>query len=212
MFEIVFFLIIIYIVFKRTNTLSGTKTLTLLNKALRNQEFTNIKTIFTSPAMNFVTGDANGENFIFAFKNNNIQFNINELTTLYEKAQKMHIHNIVIINSSKAGFSNMIQQKISDYNIEVWDLNKLSSLALANNGAIDSSSFNNSAYSTTASYATRTSHTANIPHASNANSVLRTSNTSDDKCKIDTNSYDPIQEASNKSSFFSNLFKKPERL
>lgn len=40
-------------------------------------------------------------------------------------------------------------------------------------------------------------------------SILQTSNTSDDTCKIDNNQFEPIQEP---TSFWKNLFKKPDRL
>lgn len=188
MFEFIFFIIFIILIFNKSKNITSARVYPLLNSSLKAQQFTNIKTIYTSQGMNIITGDANGENFMFAFKNNNIQFTVNELTTLYEKSQKMHIHNVVIINSLKIAFNNMAQQKITDYNFDVWDLAKLTSLAGVNN-------------------------TKSAAHVSNSNSILRTSNTSDDKCKIDTNSFNPIQEdVDRKNSWFSNLFKKPERL
>lgn len=207
MFEFIFFIIFIILIINKSKNVTNARIYPLLNRSLKAQQFTNIKTIYTSQGMNIITGDANGENFMFAFKNNNVQFTANELTYLYEKSQKMHIHNIVIINSLKIAFNTMVQQKITDYNIDVWDLAKLTSLAgvpntvtTSVNNKINTYTYSNNTIKSTA-------------HISNSNSILRTSNTSDDKCKIDTNSFDPIQEdVDRKNSWFSNLFKKPERL
>lgn len=207
MFEFIFFIIIIILITNKSKNATGARVYPLLNRALSSQQFTNIKTIYTSQGMNIITGDANGENFMFAFKNNSIQFTVNELTTLYEKSQKMHIHNVVIINSLKIAFNNMAQQKITDYNFDVWDLAKLTSLAGVNNTV--NTNINNKINS----YTYSNNNTKSTTHVNNSNSILRTSNTSDDKCKIDTNSFDPIQEdVDRKNSWFSNLFKKPERL
>jgi len=207
MFEFIFFIIFIILIINKSKNITNARIYPLLNRSLKAQQFTNIKTIYTSQGMNIITGDANGENFMFAFKNNNVQFTANELTYLYEKSQKMHIHNIVIINSLKIAFNTMVQQKITDYNIDVWDLAKLTSLAGVSNTV--NTNINNKINSYT--YSNNTTKSA--AHVSNSNSILRTSNTSDDKCKIDTNSFNPIQEdVDRKNSWFSNLFKKPERL
>ena len=44
---------------------------------------------------------------------------------------------------------------------------------------------------------------------SSSASILQTSDTSNDKCKIDKNQYDPIQEP---ESFINKFFKKPDQL
>ena len=78
-----------------------------------------------------------------------------------------------------------LYRKIREYNIDVWDAQKLSALATEQSSATSSHKY----------------------------SVLKTSDTSDDKCHIDTNSFDPIQEESLKPhSLFSGLFDKPDHL
>ena len=176
---------IIYFCIKKSNTsFSKTSTFSLLQKALTNQQFTNIKIIFNSISLNLVTADSHGENYLFAQKNNNIEFNMNELDYIYNTAQKSHIHNVVIIIPRDIA-SHELKQKIIDYNFETWTLIKLLSLS-------KTTSSTNNTYT---------------------KSVLRTSNTSYDKCEIDDTPVDPIQHGPSKShSLLGNLFNRPNRL
>jgi hypothetical protein len=89
-----------------------------------------------------------------------IQFSIMDINTIYEQAQKAHIHNVIILPLAYSAFSNTMLDKIKKYDIQVWDNNKINSLI----------------------------------SSPNSSSVLSTSDTSDDKCHIDTNSFEPIQE------------------
>ena len=221
MFELIFIFILIYFFSKKNKNITNTNIYPLLNRVFQAQQFTNINKIYTTPIINYVTADANGENFIFAFKNNTTHFTINELESLYEKSEQLHIHNIVIINTSKVMFSDALKQKIKDYNIDVWNMNKLLSLCSnmhVNNAHSNSNSPNNISHSNSNKITNVT--VSNSSYGQNSYNkttttayVLRTSNTSDDTCKIDSNSFDPIQENTGKNGgFFSNLFKKPERL
>ena len=186
--ELIIFIFIFYIIFKKkgVNISNLTGILPLLNKALVTQQFSNIKTMLNSHNLTLITADSHGENYLFALKKDSLPYSSTELDSIYEKANKFHIHNVVIINKDSILPSSHLGKKIIDYNFEVWTLTKLISLARA---------------------------TSNNANSTYTKSVLRTSDTSYDKCKIDTNPVDPIQQGPAKSrSLFGNWLRKPNRL
>ena len=139
------------------------------------QNFHNIIRNTSIPGLLLIEASSHGENYLFAQKNNMIQFSITDINKIYQQAEKSHIHNIVILPLAHASLPNTILEKIKEYNIQIWDNSKIYSL-------ISSPS---------------------------TNSILSTSDTSADKCKIDTNYFNPIQEP---SSFWKNILRKPDRL
>lgn len=185
MFQLIIIIVILYFVIKKnTGGISGLVSPSLyLNKILNAQQFSNIKLLLSTSSFNLTTADSHGENYLFATKNNGTTFSLNDIESIYEKAKKFHIHNVVILTSQDTNSSTPLNRKIREYEFEVWNSAKIKSL-LANS--------NNSSYT---------------------KSVLRTSNTSYDKCKIDNTPVDPIQSGSSKShSLFTNPFQRPTRL
>jgi len=186
--EVIIVLFIIFMVIKKKglNLSDMTSSLSLLNKALQTQQFSNIKTISNSNNLSLITADSHGENYLFALKPNYMPYSSTELDSIYDKANKIHIHNVVLINKDAVLPSSGLGKKIVEYKFEVWSLTKLISLART------TSTNTNSTYT---------------------KSVLRTSDTSYDKCKIDNTPVDPIQHGPSKShSILSNPFRKPNRL
>lgn len=185
--EVIIVLFIIFLAFKKMgiNFSDMTSTFSLLNKALKTQQFSNIKTISNSNNLILITADSHGENYLFALKPNSMPFSSTELNSIYDRANKFHIHNVAIINKDAVLPSSQLGKKIVEYNFEVWSLTKLISLA----------------------------RTTSSPNSTHTKSVLRTSDTSYDKCKIDNNPVDPIQRGPKKThSLFSSPFRKPNRL
>lgn len=186
--EVIIVLFIIFLAFKKMgiNLTDMTSTLSLLNKALKTQQFSSIKTISSSSNLTLITADSHGENYLFALKPNTMPYSSTELDSIYDRANKFHIHNVVIINKDTVLPSSQLGKKIVEYNFEVWSLTKLISLARA---------------------------TSNNANSTYTKSVLRTSDTSYDKCKIDNTPVDPIQRGASKThSLFSSPFRKPNRL
>ena len=109
-----------------------------------------------------------------------------DIEKLYAIAQGLHIHTVVLATRNPITTTNSIYKKIREYGIDVWDFQKLTALATAQSSA----------------------------NATHSYSVLKTSDTSDDHCKIDPSSFNPIQDekAAKTSSLFSGLFDKPDRL
>lgn len=174
MFEFIIVIFIIYIISKKainSQIVSSNK----LNDLFEAQNFHSITKDLSIPGILLISASSHGDNYLFAQKNNMNQFSTMDITTIYEKAQKFHIHNIVLLTPSSVSFSNHLLKKIKEYNIQIWDNNKIDSLI----------------------------------YSAHTTSVLSTSDTSDDKCKITPDSFEPIQEP---TSLWKNLFSKPDRL
>ena len=145
-----------------------------LDTLFKVQNFHNISKDTSLPGILIIKASSHGENYLFAKKTNVPQFSLMDINIIYDKAQKDHIHNIILLHQPIL-LSKILLDKIKEYNIKIWDENKVNSLI--------------------SSPATH--------------SILSTSDTSDDTCKIDKNEFNPIQEP---TSFLQNIFKKPDRL
>ena len=175
MFFVFYIIPIIFIIISIFISLTQNQKLTvypLLDIFLKKEQFSNIS---ENPYSNlvFVNASNRGQNFLFSFKSNSYMYSLLDIDTIYEKAQKDHIRNIILL--TRISLPENISNKLKEYNIQVCDYNKLISLA----------------------------------YSSEPNSILQTSNTSDDTCKIEANQFDPIQKP---KSFLENLFSKPDQL
>lgn len=151
----------------------------------------NVNLFYSDGEILLYRADKDGENFIFALKNTSYHFSLKDVATLYEKAEKLHIHNKVLITDYPIDSSSAIYKKIKEYGITVWNSTKLTKLL--------ENEFNDS-YDTT-KYSSK--------HSSSA---LTTSDTSDDTCEIDE-ANDPIQDGTfNTHGIFSFLGNKPDHL
>ena len=162
--SLIFIIFLIYIQVKTKNVNINKNTLDTLFTV---QNFHNIFNDASIPGILLIKASSHGENYLFAKKTNIINFSITDINTIYDYAQKEHIHNIIILQQFNT-FSDIMLKKIKEYNIQIWDQNKINSLI----------------------------------HSPSTTSVLNTSDTSDDNCKIDTNYFNPIQEP---SSFLKNI-------
>lgn len=179
-----FFIFFIYIIVYLSKNYSSTP-YSLLYKVFSTQQFSNISNVYSTSRLSIIRADCSGENYVFGVKNDGSSFTVSDIEKIYSIAQGLHVHTIVIATSLPITSSNSIYRRIREYRIEVWDSKKLSALAYEQSSA-------------------NSSHTY---------SVLKTSDTSGDTCKIDKNSFDPIQEETLKPhSIFSGLFDKPDRL
>ena len=179
---IVIFIVVIVSNYLKGNLSFSTQPDALLNRVLTVQQFTEIKTFFSSSTLHMVSANLHGENYVFATKKGDPHFSLTDLHTIYDLSKKSHIHNVVLFTSLKIPANSELSRKIRDYNFEVWDNAKIMSLLTS-------------------------------PSETYTKSVLRTSDTSYDTCKIDNSTVDPIQPGKLKShSLLGNLFNKPNRL
>ena len=173
MFELIFFVVIYFVIKNWSKNSSFGIINTKLNTLFKKHNFTNILKSSVN-GMTLIKANSHGENYLFAFKLTNSAFTTLDIDRIYDTAQRGHIHNPVIV-VLQPSFSDNILKKIKEYNIQIWDNNKLDSL--------------------TSTYT--------------SSSVLSTSDTSDDTCKIDPSQFNPIQEPTN---LWKRLFAKPDRL
>ncbi len=184
MFNLIIYAIIFYMIYKSVKGNLGSA-YSLLNKVFLVQHFSNISNVYSTSSLSIIRADNNSENYVFGVKKDGTLFTVRDIEKIYAIAQGLHIHTIVIAVKTPITSSNSIYRKIREYNIDVWDVQKLAALASEQSSATSSHKY----------------------------SVLKTSDTSDDTCKIDTNSFDPIQEETLKPhSLFSGLFDKPDHL
>lgn len=157
----IFFIIIVSIYIKSTSTSS------YILQTLKSI-FSNVVVLYSDSNITLCRGDKAGENFLFAITINNYSaISLQSIEILYNRAEKLHIHNKVIITDYVVDSSSNISKKLKEYEIDIWDRKKLLSIS-----STDDSTFNS-------------------PYDS---SVLKTSDTSDDTCYIDKNTDDPIQD------------------
>lgn len=181
---LIFYAIIFYIVYISVKG-NLSSPYSLLNRVFLTQEFSNISNVYSTSALSIIRADKSGENYIFGVKKDASLFTVRDIEKIYAIAHGLHIHTIVLAVKAPITSSNSMYRKIREYKIDVWDAQKLSALASEQSSANSSHSY----------------------------SVLKTSDTSDDTCKIDNNSFDPIQEETLKPhSLFSGLFDKPDHL
>ena len=99
---------------------------TLIKKVFDVQHFSNIKESQYN-GMKIINASSHGENYIFGVRNT-MFFSQEDIDIIYQMSKKEHIHSIIIVTNSKASIKSDIWVKIKNYNIEVWDNEKLNSL------------------------------------------------------------------------------------
>lgn len=184
MSNLIIYAIVFYMIYKSVKGNMGSA-YSLLNRVFLIQEFSNISNVYSTSSLAIIRADKSGENYVFGVKKDGSLFNVRDIEKIYAIAQGLHVHTVVLAVKTPITNTNSIYRKIREYNIDVWDAQKLTALASEASSATSSHKY----------------------------SVLKTSDTSDDKCHIDKNSFDPIQELSLKPrSLFSGLFDKPDHL
>ena len=185
MINLIIYLIIIYWIFKKVIQ-SASSAYSLLYKVFTVQQFSNISNVYSTSSLAIIRADNSGENYLFGVKKDASIFSIQDIEKIYAIAQGLHIHSVVIVTKTPITTTSSIYRKVREYGIDVWGIEKLNALSSEMSSANSSHSY----------------------------SVLKTSDTSDDTCKIDSSSFDPIQDerAVKTQSLFSGLFSKPDHL
>lgn len=128
------------------------------------KSFSNVSIPYSDYSLTLYRGDKSGENFLFAIKNSFSPFSLQDVEKLYEKAEKLHIHNKILITDFPIDNTIITPKKLKEYEIDIWNNKKLANISTPN----ASSTYDSSA--------------------------LKTSDTSDDNCYIVEDLDDPIQE------------------
>lgn len=179
--SLLFFIVIIIMVC--ANSTSGSLSFYgSAQKSIR-AKFSNVSIPYSDYSLTLCRGDKSGENFLFAIKNSFSPFSLQDIEKLYEKAEKLHIHNKILITDFPIDNTTITQKKLKEYEIDIWNSKKLASISEPH---------------------------ASSPYDSSA---LKTSDTSDDNCYIEEDLDDPIQDGTfHTHSIFSIFNSKIERL
>ena len=123
------FLSILFTIALFSIAISAKKTLTSYTSALSiiRAHFSNVSIVYSDSRITLCRGDKSGENFLFALRGNSA-FSLQDIETLYEKAEKLHIHNRIIITDYSID-NTVSEKKLKEYEIDVWDTSKLASIS-----------------------------------------------------------------------------------
>lgn len=116
MFELVFIIIIFYVIFKKINQFSSIQVISIL----QSKGFSDISTVRKTTSSSWITANYNGENYLFEVMNNNYPATNSTVNSLIEYASKRHFHNVIILPSA-SGILNTAQNLIKKYNIQIWN-------------------------------------------------------------------------------------------
>ena len=180
------FLFIILMIFILNYIFKKSPSLTINENTLR-RYFSNLEKISISSTMTLYKGDKSAENFLIAVKSLSTPISDDDMLRIYDTAEKFHLHNKILFTNENTKNNTNLIKKLKAYDIQV--LNYSDIQKLINNIIIPS----------------------NLKTSSNSKttSILKTSDTSDDKCEIEEPN-NPIQYKD--SGFFSFLRNKPDRL
>ena len=131
---IIYFFIVLLILFNSGNTnkfhsnfISSRIHSTVRNKIINKAKsiFSNAQKIYSNSSISIYQADASGENFIFALKNTDKAYSLNDIEILNEKSKKFHIHNKILITNYPITESDLIYIKLHEYKIDTWNISKL---------------------------------------------------------------------------------------
>lgn len=107
-------------------------------------KFSNVSIPYSDYSLTLCRGDKSGENFLFAIKNNFSPFSLQDVEKLYEKAEKLHIHNKILITDFPINNTIITPRKLKEYEIDIWNSQKLASISTSNSSTYESSALKTS--------------------------------------------------------------------
>ena len=118
MFDLIIFIIIIYIIVKKSK-FSSANIFNLLNI----QEFQNIVLLKHTSSSSFYTAQKAGDNYLIQVMEVGNIVSKNTILELTDLAQKNHYHNMILIPSSSI-ISDIAKKEIASYNIQILNPNQ----------------------------------------------------------------------------------------
>ena len=134
MFELIFFVFIIYVLYKKYNQNSYIKLIGIL----QNQGFHGISVLQQNQDNYWLKANFHGEHYLFDVCKQNSMISDLAINTLIVYATKNHYHNVVLVPGNSA-ISDAARRTISKHNIEIWNENKINMLSSQKNEPITSS-------------------------------------------------------------------------
>ena len=97
---------------------------TVREKSLPNQQklmmnFSNVQKLFTTSTMTIYKGDRSGENFLLAIKFPYKPISKLDLSTIYDIAEKNHLHNKILISNENVSSNPNLNKELKKYDIRI---------------------------------------------------------------------------------------------
>lgn len=131
--DIIIIIFIIYVIYKKYNN-SSMK----ITSILQNKGFSNISTIRQNASSYWMSANFHGDNYLFEVMRPGCNVSNFSIHSLGEFATKSHYHNIILIPGNSA-ISSKARPVLSQYNIQIWDNNKLNGFSTQSREKVASS-------------------------------------------------------------------------
>lgn len=106
--------------------------LKILDKALKNNGFTEKRTYVVNSYYKLYRANLGEEKYIFAICDGSARFLLPDIISINIEAKKVDCNKVIIINQMKTLYSANLQSKIKEYGMELWDLDKLITMSEEN--------------------------------------------------------------------------------
>lgn len=124
MIELIIIIFVIYTLYKKYNTSSYFNLVSLLQK----QGFRNLLIIQQNQTNYWLRADFHGDNYLFNVIKGNSAISDTILHPFIEYATKNHFHNLILVPGNSI-ISSISQKTISEYQIEIWNQEKINELS-----------------------------------------------------------------------------------
>lgn len=122
------YLLIIFIIV--VNIINKSKTNIFPNELKLRENFSNVEKVFSTSTMTLYKGDKSGENFLLAIKSPSRPTSKLDLSTIYDIAEKYHLHNKILFTNEKINSNPSLSKGLKEYDIRVlnsFDFQKITS-------------------------------------------------------------------------------------
>ena len=114
--EAIYFLIILIVIYNVTKTSKKTN---YFNEEKLKIYFSNVQKIFNTSNMSLYKGDKSGENFLLAIKSSPTLISKLDLSTIYDIAEKNHIHNKILFSDEYINPNSSLYKTLEMYEIQI---------------------------------------------------------------------------------------------
>lgn len=125
MFELIILIIIIYVIYKKSNLIMTPEKFKII---LKNKGFRNMTTIRQIVSGTWITADYHGDNYIFYLAKTGYSISKEAVVAIYNYASQKHYHNIILVPITSTILTNA-RTAISNYGIQIWNNDMLNNIS-----------------------------------------------------------------------------------
>ena len=123
---VIYFFIIFFIIYNVS--IKNSKNTKFLSEEKLKTYFSNVQKIYSTSNMSLYKGDKSGENFLLAIKFSSNPTSKLDLSTIYDIAEKNHIHNKILFSDEYINPNSLLYKTLESYEIQIlsnYDFQKL---------------------------------------------------------------------------------------